>query len=328
MSYRDICPLCGGIECKRSNIQTTKEYDAAGFLLNCQLGYNCIIYWEIYNIENCNEVKRRFHMIYSFLLKNGIYKSPDMTQRYRFYFQDDLTQNIELPYMINVAKLMINYPENFMDKMDLALINLGKKYSKYGQVIHSGYEVVNALVCDIEEDFYMETKGVLQVLKDLKYVNYTEPDLYVISAEGWKHIAEMNKKDTSKQGFIAMSFREEARGISDTFKEAIIKCGYEPRRIDEKEFNNQIVPEMLYEIRRSRFVVVDITYPNYGAYYEAGYAEALGKEVIFCCRNDIFESKDKPHFDVAQKSIIIWKDEDELKRKLERRIEATVGKIY
>ncbi len=25
---------------------------------------------------------------------------------------------------------------------------------------------------------------------------------------------------------------------------------------------------------------MDITYPDYGAYYEAGYAEALGKEVI------------------------------------------------
>ena len=37
-----------------------------------------------------------------------------------------------------------------------------------------------------------------------------------------------------------------------------------------------LVPEMLYEISKSKFVVVDITFPNYGAYYEAGYAEALG----------------------------------------------------
>lgn len=66
---------------------------------------------------------------------------------------------------------------------------------------------------------------------------------------------------------------------------------------------------------------MDITYPNYEAYYEAGYAEALGKEVIICCRDVNF----KPHFDIAQKSAIVWKDEDDLEERLYRRIEATVG---
>lgn len=77
----------------------------------------------------------------------------------------------------------------------------------------------------------------------------------------------------------------------------------------------------MFEISRSKFVVVDITYPNYGAYYEAGYAEALGKEVIICCRDTDF----KPHFDIAQKSAIVWKDENDLEERLYRRIEATVG---
>ena len=101
--------------------------------------------------------------------------------------------------------------------------------------------------------------------------------------------------------------------------------GYIPRMIDEKEHNNQIVPEILFEISRSKFVVVDVTYPNYGAYYEAGYAEALGKEVIICCREDVFNSNQKPHFDIAQKSSIVWKDEEDLENRLFRRIEATVG---
>ncbi len=97
--------------------------------------------------------------------------------------------------------------------------------------------------------------------------------------------------------------------------------------IDEKEHNNQIVPEILYEISRSKFVVVDITVPNYGAYYEAGYAQALGKEVIVCCKDSSFRSKSKkkkPHFDIDQKSMIVWKDEEELIDRLKRRIEATV----
>ena len=71
--------------------------------------------------------------------------------------------------------------------------------------------------------------------------------------------------------------------------------------------------------------MVDVTVPNYGAYYEAGYAEALGKEVIICCREDIFKSDKKPHFDIAQKSLIIWEDEKDLENRLYKRIEATVG---
>ena len=122
-----------------------------------------------------------------------------------------------------------------------------------------------------------------------------------------------------------MSFRNETKAISESFKNAISRCGYIPRRIDEKEHNNQIVPEILFEISRSKFVVVDVTYPNYGAYYEAGYAEALGKEVIICCREDVFNSNQKPHFDIAQKSSIVWKDEEDLENRLFRRIEATVG---
>jgi len=56
------------------------------------------------------------------------------------------------------------------------------------------------------------------------------------------------------------------------------------------------------------------------------YAQALGNEVIICCREAEFHSKDKrPHFDISQKSMIVWKDEEELITKLMRRIEATVS---
>lgn len=40
----------------------------------------------------------------------------------------------------------------------------------------------------------------------------------------------------------------------------------------DKEHNNQIVPEIFYEIDHSQFLVVDIIYPNNDAYFEAGYA--------------------------------------------------------
>lgn len=124
-----------------------------------------------------------------------------------------------------------------------------------------------------------------------------------------------------------MSFSEETDTIRKAFRQAIQESGYTARVIDEKEHNNQIVPEIFFEIERSKFVVVDVTYPNYGAYYEAGYAQALGKQVIICCRKSEFESKDRqkrPHFDISQKSMVVWQDESDLVTRLKKRIEATV----
>lgn len=101
---------------------------------------------------------------------------------------------------------------------------------------------------------------------------------------------KMEKTEKSSQGFIAMSISDNTKTISGFFKNAIGRCGYIPRRIDEKEHNNQIVPE-----------------------------------VIICCCEDVLNSDDRPHFDIAQKSTIVWKDEGDLENSLYRRIEATVG---
>lgn len=45
-----------------------------------------------------------------------------------------------------------------------------------------------------------------------------------------------------------------------------------------------------------------------------------------CCRKDSFsdESEVRPHFDISQKSMVVWETQDELVEKLEKRIKATV----
>ena len=59
-----------------------------------------------------------------------------------------------------------------------------------------------------------------------------------------------------------MQFGEQTSDIRNTFKRAISDLGYTISIIDEKEHNNQIVPEIIFEIERCKFMVVDITYPN------------------------------------------------------------------
>ena len=119
-----------------------------------------------------------------------------------------------------------------------------------------------------------------------------------------------------------MSFAKSLDNAYLSIKQAIIKNEYLPVRMDKYKHNKQIVPEMLYQIKQSKFVIADLTDHNNGAYYEAGYAAALGKPVILTCKNDSFKSD--THFDVKQQATIIWKDEKDLEEQLTSWIEATI----
>jgi nucleoside 2-deoxyribosyltransferase len=62
---------------------------------------------------------------------------------------------------------------------------------------------------------------------------------------------------------------------------------------------------MRAKIRDSAFVLVDLTHDNSGAYWEAGYAEGLGKPVIYLCEESKFE-KAKTHFDTNHCTTVTW----------------------
>lgn len=245
---------------------------------------------------------------------------------WHFYFDPDNKSIYNgLPEHINLARQLIDYPTQFIDLTNQTLLNLAKRYPRYGEVIYqSWYE--HRLYFD-RAGVHSYDDGIVGVLKDFGYVKMDKgSSSFVITAQGWQKIDELKKEEkVVNQAFIAMIFREEANSIREAFRRAIHEMGYMAVVLDEKEHNNQIVPEIFYEIKRSKFVVVDVTYPSYGAYYEAGYAQALDKEVIICCRRDVFDDTNKtPHFDISQKSIIVWDDEEDLVRRLKRRIEATI----
>ena len=60
------------------------------------------------------------------------------------------------------------------------------------------------------------------------------------------------------------------------------------------------------EIRTSRFLIADLTHENPGAYWEAGYAEGLGKPVIYTCEKKKFENQVKTHFDTNHHLTLQW----------------------
>jgi hypothetical protein len=88
------------------------------------------------------------------------------------------------------------------------------------------------------------------------------------------------------------------------FEPAAADAGFRLRRLDENAPAGLIENRLRVEILRSRFIVAELTNANAGAYWEAGYADGLGKPVIYTCRRDFFEG-DGTHFDTNHHHTVI-----------------------
>ncbi len=95
------------------------------------------------------------------------------------------------------------------------------------------------------------------------------------------------------------------------FKPAALRAGFELLRLDEEPVAGPIDERLRVEIRRSAFLVADLSCANQGAYWEAGFAEGLGKPVIYSCEQSVWDDpKTKPHFDTNHLHTIIWAREE------------------
>jgi hypothetical protein len=147
-----------------------------------------------------------------------------------------------------------------------------------------------------------------------------------ISPKGFLYIDEIHKKINSNLCFCAMWFDEQLNPVwKNAIKLAINQAGYDAKRIDKHPYNTGVVDEIIAMIKRSKFVVVDLTGNRGGCYFEGGYAKALGLEVIFTCRSDKLEDI---HFDVRHYNFLTWEEDklENFKEQLRWRIESTLGR--
>lgn len=314
------CPFCYS---KNFQKKVTGILEETITCHNCHMDVN--VDWVAWGFS---ESKPIYHKALNLIREKTLF-APSKNGKYRWcFYYDEEEKECSDKFKINLYTLLKDYPQTFFDALNRTLLNLAFRYPEFGEFFYVNDE--NFRLFYPAHGKREEAEGMLRMLAQMGYVTVQGiHSLASISAEGWKKIESLQKQQVEiKQGFVAMSFNPTTAEIREGFRQAISNAGYSMRAIDEKEHNNQIVPEIFYEIERSKFVVVDITYPNYGAYYEAGYAYGLGKEVIVCCSKEAFDNKDgkfeRPHFDISQKSMVIWDDIEDLKARLTRRIQATV----
>lgn len=106
---------------------------------------------------------------------------------------------------------------------------------------------------------------------------------------------------------------------------AIRDAGYKPFLMGSEHHNNMIDNEIIAQIRRSKFVVADLTFQNRGVYFEAGFAKGLNREV-FWTKND--EDEAQTHFDTRQFNQTRWTMDNlpKFRKDLSNAIEAILGR--
>lgn len=326
----NLCPLCNK---HHEIIDCIDDFDT--ILYKCD-GTPCKIHESVFENTSNIDKERRLNAIY-----NYVYEHPYADQRntyWRFFYEE----TNDAPHKfnnINVFHLMNNYPYDIEKRTNSILLALYKLYPtmsdsfKIQELYKNKPRLLYPECLNLEYNkAIQEFVSIYSILKKLNYVELrvggkdVNENEHALTYEGLRKVNELQHKiNHSKKIFIAMSFNKNVEYIEHAFKEAIINAGFQPMIIKDKEHNNYIMPEIFYEIENSSAVVMDLTLQNFGAYYEAGYALGLNKQVIACCKEDVFtDPTKKPHFDISQKSMIVWKDEDDLKEKLTKRIKYTI----
>jgi hypothetical protein len=151
-----------------------------------------------------------------------------------------------------------------------------------------------------------------------------------LTIAGWQRFENLRRgRSNSRVAFMAMPFGvdELDRLYWEQFQPAVAATGFTLKRLDEGQPAGLIDDRMRVEIRQSRFLISDLTHGNAGAYWEAGYAEGLGKPVIYTCRNDVFGDKKKgTHFDTNHHLTVVWDPSrpEQAMQKLKDTIRATL----
>jgi nucleoside 2-deoxyribosyltransferase len=171
----------------------------------------------------------------------------------------------------------------------------------------------------------------LFILRQLAQMDYIERGAGGVplmpSQPTWKAYERLQQIQASGKnsqfGFVAMSFQPDQNVVWQTVMEPGIQdAGYKPIRVDKYEHSNRIDDEIIAQVRRSRFLVADFTLQRNGVYFEAGFAQGLGRTVIFMCRES---DKQNLHFDTRQYNHIFYEDLEKARAALTHRIVALEG---
>ena len=339
MTNTQECPICKS----KSDAQVMNDRDSKFFA--------CPVCGRFeYGEDDSREINENH--LSSYLFYHAFYGSQPKERRYHATISKEAcdafrkkAENSDVPYRMPVHMdsdiVEAWYPKSFAERVDDVLLYIFNHTEHMGKAISLSFQgMLSLLFVDRkeqdrfsgvtswrdDEECRDEAKYLLNYLKDnalitYKFIKADENELSLtLAPKGYARVDEMQKNTLNGRNvLVAMKFGDDTMRLREAIRAGIIAADYIAIFIDEAPHNNFITPELLKHIRDSKFVVVDLTHNNNGAYFEEGYAMGVGKPVIQLCQKDT-----QLHFDIAQKNTIMWETEDDIPLRLTNRIKATI----
>lgn len=272
-----------------------------------------------------------------FISRNLLFERPNLFRDHKTVLTDFIRASAEPVNFLttNIDTVVSRRPPTVNEKLERLLRSLARRTQyQAGSVslIHDRRATeLYPLLRDAGVRDQAELKSLLGYADTRQLAGYSESSSTadaIIRIPGIIYVEALaTSAIESRSAFVAMWFSAEMVEVFDSaIVPAIEANGYSAVRVDQREFNHRVDDEIISEIRKAKFVVSDFSCGVDGArggvYFEAGFALALGKPVIFTVRKADLE---RVHFDTRQFNHIVWENADELREKLENRIGATVG---
>ena len=153
-----------------------------------------------------------------------------------------------------------------------------------------------------------------------------------LTFRGWDRFDQLQRTESdSRRAFMAMQFNDPQlnAAFADCFKPAVADAGFDLRLLTEGQGAGLIDDQLRVAIRTARFLVADLSTGNRGAYWEAGFAEGLGRPVIYVCRADVLNDRKHdhhPHFDTNHMNTVPWSPDN--LEDARRRLAATIRNTF
>jgi hypothetical protein len=122
--------------------------------------------------------------------------------------------------------------------------------------------------------------------------------------------------------FTVMPFRPEFREVFNSYSDVCKEFNFNALRTDEEQTNERIVQRIIKGIRISAFVIADVSEISPNVFYEIGFTQGLGKELVLTAK----KGTNLP-FDISDVPVILWDSQVNLREQLRRRIEAIKVKL-
>ncbi len=211
-------------------------------------------------------------------------------------------------------------PEALLDEIVLWFGRHSATIGHTFQVSYAEYRTILGAANPLAFDFVAEWMLSSRYFEGVKLKALSPTPIPLVNCRltpaGWSRYAELSRSHArSRQGFMAMRYGDSELDalVANHFVPEVRKAGFELRRLDQGQPAGLIDDQLRVMIRTSRFMVCDLTHGNRGAYWESGFAEGLGKPVIYTCRKDVFDDRQHehhPHFDTNHLVTVIWDPSD------------------